>query len=443
MTFDPLSFIYEGIYSARLLASASVFACFFLEKKEGFRWKVNLIYGLFILFYASFSPFVDFLNERGFTTEQLTPIHLVWYAALPVTHYFAFRSCFKGSWSGTLFTYACGVLAECAFFGWFYLFYDFGVFTLRGHTPVAVGVEIGLSVVVFIAVYFALYCYEKKHPMKEIFNASHALLSVAVIAGITFMRLQLQSVYEVVKDMPQSKIVSFTLGAVPLLFLAIVFSFNRYQENKQDGVVLNQILSERERQYKNSVENVEIINRKCHDLRKQLRALEFVSEEERGKALSEITDSINIYDSEIKTDNPALNALLNEKGLTCLSKGINFTKIVDGNALSFMNSVDLYTLLGNMLDNAVEASEKVEDGQKRVISLNIHKAGGFVVLRMDNYCNEPPAMKNGIPVTSKSDKNYHGYGVKSIRHVAEKYGGSVSLNVSENIFTVLVTVPEQ
>lgn len=442
MIFDPLSFIYEGIYSARLLAFSSVFGIFFLGIKQKMKGHIFWLNALFILFYASFSPFVNYLISLHISATIMKPIHFVWYGLLPVTHFFIFSVYFEGSWSKKLFVYALGVLAECAFFGWFYLFYDVGIFTLREHTVYAVSTEIALSALTIAGVYFMLRRYTKENTLFDDFFDGQWFLPIATILIITFLRLQLQGVYELVKENERSWVISFTLGFVPILLSFEYFILLRYEYVKREGALLNQLLYEQAKQYKNSVENVEIINRKCHDLRKQLRALEYVSEAERTEQLKSITKSVNIYDSSVKTDNPALNAILNERGLTCLSKRIQFDKIIDATALAFIDVVDLYVLIGNMLDNAIEACEKVEEPDKKIISLNVRSSSGFSILEMQNYCAGAPVIKDGLPLTDKPDKDYHGFGVKSIRHIAEKYGGNMSVSVDENIFTILVAIPQ-
>lgn len=114
--------------------------------------------------------------------------------------------------------------------------------------------------------------------------------------------------------------------------------------------------------------------------------------------------------------------------------------MADGDLLGFMSDADIYSLFGNILDNATEASVKVEAGW-RAISLRVKRAANMVLVHSDNYFNGRLKYSNGNLVTSKDNTADHGYGVMSIKRVAEKYGGSVSLSAAGNVFSLDVLLP--
>ena len=115
--------------------------------------------------------------------------------------------------------------------------------------------------------------------------------------------------------------------------------------------------------------------------------------------------------------------------------------MVDGDALSRMSSIDVYVLFGNLLDNSIEAVEKIDDPEKRVISLTVGIKNGFVCIQTNNYFTGEVNIQKGIPQTTKGDKDYHGFGVKSLTHIAEKYGGAVNVYIQNDIFIVLISIP--
>ena len=151
---------------------------------------------------------------------------------------------------------------------------------------------------------------------------------------------------------------------------------------------------------------------------------------------------ISVYDTSLKTGNEALDILLMEKSLTCLNKGIKLTTMADGKAISFMEETEIYSLLGNALDNAIESLEKVKEEEKKVMGLIIKNAGEFASIHLYNYCEKKPKFKDGLPLTTKDNhKLDHGYGVKSMRLIVEKYGGSLSASYEKETFNLDMLVP--
>ena len=199
---------------------------------------------------------------------------------------------------------------------------------------------------------------------------------------------------------------------------------------------INQLLIKSEEQYNQSRENMDLINIKCHDMRHKIRRLangkNFSNEE-----LNEIEESIEIYDSAIKTGNEVLDVILTEKGFRFKGKGIKFTSIIDGEAISFLNESDIYSLFGNIMDNAIDATLKVPNIDERLIDLKIYKTSDFVSVNLKNtFFGKIEFDKDGLPITSNSNKDYHGFGMKSISYIVDKYNGNLSIVVEDGIFNL-------
>ncbi len=100
-----------------------------------------------------------------------------------------------------------------------------------------------------------------------------------------------------------------------------------------------------------------------------------------------------------------------------------------------MSPVDIYALFGNAFDNAIEALKNVPE-EKRVVSLTVQKNGRFLGIRMENYCERVLQFADGLPITVKQEKNFHGYGMKSISYITEKYGGNLLAEQSGDMFVL-------
>ena len=137
------------------------------------------------------------------------------------------------------------------------------------------------------------------------------------------------------------------------------------------------------------------------------------------------------------TGNVALDVILGEKDTLSRSKNIKFSPMADGKALSFMSEVDIYSLFGNILDNAIEASEKLPEAE-RFIGLKVYRQNSFVIINATNAFSGEIKQENGNIVTTKTDRESHGYGLKSIKYVVEKYDGKVDITAQKGVFTLTV-----
>ena len=225
------------------------------------------------------------------------------------------------------------------------------------------------------------------------------------------------------------------------MVLYIQFSLATNKHLKSELQTTIQLLKQAEDQYKSSKENVDIINLKCHDLKHQLT--EYAKNGKLdSELLGELENVINIYDSTIKTGNEALDLILSEKSLICQKKDIKLTCLADCSKLNFINKTDLYSLFGNLIDNAMEAVYKIQDVDKRHINLVVKNVNSFVSISIDNYYEgNIVLLDNGLPKTTKEDKDYHGYGMKSIQLIVNKYDGDLNISLDNNVFSLFIMFP--
>ncbi|MCD7957066.1 MAG: GHKL domain-containing protein [Lachnospiraceae bacterium] len=195
-------------------------------------------------------------------------------------------------------------------------------------------------------------------------------------------------------------------------------------------------------QYQQSKENIETLNCKYHDLKNQINIIRSEADaDKKEQYLQEMEQGLQRFGAENKTGNPVLDVLLTDKGMLCAQRGIRITAVADGTLLSFLNAMDICTIFGNALDNAIEYEEKLEDPEKKLIRAAVFAQKEFLVVRVKNYCDTRIEMENELPVTTKVDKANHGYGLKSIRMSVQKYGGSMSVTAEDDWFTLCVMIP--
>ena len=195
-------------------------------------------------------------------------------------------------------------------------------------------------------------------------------------------------------------------------------------------------------QYELSRESIELINRKCHDLKHQVAALRCIDDKARRDAsLDEIERSVMIYDSAVNTGNEVLDTVLTEKSLACERDHIRWTCMAEGAALDFMDPIDLYTLFGNALDNAIESVRRIRDSDRRILAVTLQKKRDLAFLQIENYCDGPPELRDGLPVSTKPADGCHGFGMRSIREIVTRYGGTMDISVEDGVFLLCILLP--
>ena len=221
-----------------------------------------------------------------------------------------------------------------------------------------------------------------------------------------------------------------------MLGLYIQFLYTGQEWLERENEEMEKLLHAAQSQNKLSSDAVEIINMKCHDLKHQLVRLETRLDEQENRAVvQEISEAVNIYDSQVKTGCDALDIVLMQKNLLCDGHGIPFEYAGNAEKLNFMTSMDIAALVGNALDNAIESEIQEEEG-KRFVNMSVKTQGNILLIHIDNPCSNMPVMKDGLPETTKEDKHYHGFGVKSIRYITEKYGGDMSVTMEDGVFSL-------
>lgn len=296
---------------------------------------------------------------------------------------------------------------------------------------------------VYFAVYFAAVFFFA--PMMEEDGALRMKNSyMLVLSGIIILVDIIFSsavTYAVAPDADFMLVILVHLYNILCCFLVMILLFElpRRMNAEAELVTERRIHYREKQQYFQVKENIDLINRKCHDLKYEIRRLaqskdlaeEWVEEAERG---------ISVYESTYKTENEALDVILTEKSLLCRNLHIELSCIAEGEKLGFMKDTDVYALFGNMLDNAVEAASKCAEKRRR-IGLSVKSVHRFLIIHVRNPYDDTIRFEDGLPVTSKADKDFHGFGMKSIRHVVEKYEGEMTINVENREFNLNIAFP--
>lgn len=285
-----------------------------------------------------------------------------------------------------------------------------------------------ITAIFYILIYFLLI---KRNRYRNIVVDNRRQLLVASIVVMVTIFL-----HTFAMTRANDKIVRFYIILFSILIglVGMLYEFNMMDSKNaqlEKDAVARMMNDERQHYYfEKSI--IDALNIKCHDIKHYLLTLD---DNKSEQAVREVKESVEEYESIINTGNAALNVVLTKKEHVCKEKNIKTTYFVDGQKLSFMAEVDIYSLFGNILDNAIEAAEKVEEEEKRCIVLALSVKDSFVFVQVLNYyCGKLNLDKTGLPQTTKDDRLFHGFGMQSIKMIVDKYGGDLCIKTEEDRF---------
>lgn len=310
------------------------------------------------------------------------------------------------------------------------------------------------SVIVYVCVYALVYWAEWAFIGYQVRRTNDLRLKNASLISVSFIILLFNVVLNtiVVHDIRQSatKLILFVLYIYDLLScvlaIGIQFFIMRSIFLNNEVHVIRDLWDKDRELYELKKEQAEIINVKCHDIKHRLR--EFGEQLHMdGDAVRQMVDTIKIYDSIFSTGSEVLDVILSEEAMYCNKRGIQLICDVDGSCLGFVAESDLFSLFENAIQNAVEAAGEVSDPEKRMIKIKVRPMSGFVSVHIENNfaAGREIAFKDDLPISSKPDKNEHGFGMRSIQMVTDKYSGGMNIAVEGDVFAldILIPLPEE
>lgn len=236
----------------------------------------------------------------------------------------------------------------------------------------------------------------------------------------------------------------YNLSYIICSLLIILLRIGAFEKDASETEMasLRALWAAREQQMALFSENINQINIKYHDLKRSVSLLR-ADDRSLDGLLGEINESLGIYDSKVETGNSIVDTVLSQYKLIAEQKKIRLSLIADGAAIRFMSPTDTVALLGNILENMIEAVSVLPEEQ-RTASLSITAQAGIVSIHAENPYRGAVELQDGLPVSSKPDHHFHGFGTKSMKVITDKYRGSLLVDPRENIFIVniLFETPE-
>ena len=262
--------------------------------------------------------------------------------------------------------------------------------------------------------------------------------------------------YIVVRYAQFGHLPAFVSGNVTNL-IAIVMAFCTglmliFNEQSQSSLLrrieaMNDQMLERERsQYLVKQEIIEDFNRKYHDFKHYLTGLlALESADEMKQYIRKIQNDMEPYHVAYETGNPVVNAILSEKMLLCKKKGIVLEPDIDARSIGFISSLDLCTIFGNVLDNAIEAVESLPEADRR-IEIRVKTVRKMIGIHVRNPVSGTLIIDKGRFQTTKNERQHLGVGIENIQNAVKRYGGTVAFETdvgNDFVLNILLPLPER
>ena len=300
----------------------------------------------------------------------------------------------------------------------------------------------------YVIVFSAIYLLNQKHHIlrsgtsvtrQELISGSAIALAAFCLSNFNFAFTN--NVFT--ETLGTGIIYSRTLvdfGGVIMLFAYDMARSELYLSHELEA--MENLLNRQYEQYRQFDANNKAMHQIYHDLKHQI---DFIRNEKsaskRESYLAEMEKVVTLRDAEMNTGNAILDTVLTSKSLRCAEEGIVMTCFADAHDMGFIDMMDICSIFGNAIDNAIECVEKIADQNMRLIKLTVRTQNRFLLIRVENCTDKAIDLNGGQPATTKENKESHGYGIKSIRKAAEKYGGCMTLEQQDGWFIMTVLIP--
>lgn len=430
-------FLYKLLFMVNLIVAETLFL-FRLKKKPkyGARFALCTVFSFaFVFFFPILSYSAAYSSFMFFTFFVLTILTT--------------KVCYDINWRSTLFCTVAGYSMQHLASVLYDIVITVGRFDggAQMYSDTAASSINPFSLLIFVQVYALVY-WALFHLLGSKITRNEDLTikspSLLMLLTLTVLVEIVLNAFVIYRKLDSLDMVYYTAAAITnvicslsVLLIQFELLLRKTLENELD--VVYQMWHQEQKQFHITKETIDLINMKCHDMKHQIHSISKAAAID-PETMRGIEETISIYDSIVKTGNQALDIIIAEKSLYCAKNNVFISYMIDGEKLNFMTDTDVYSLFGNLLDNAIQGVLKLER-DKRVIGITIKAEGELLSVNSHNYYSGEVQMTDGLPVTGSGDSDYHGFGVKSMVMIVEKYGGSISFDARDQVFNLNILFP--
>lgn len=310
-----------------------------------------------------------------------------------------------------------------------------------------------VQVCVMLASYGAIlsvaWLLERRHFRRgEVFDVGwRELVSAVAIAAVTFGISNLSFANSDTAFSgrlgPEILYIRTLVDLCGFIALYAQLEMRRELETRKDAEAMAQLLRSQHEQYETSRRAMDEISRIHHDMAHHLEALRAESEPEvRARMLDDLEETVRDSGVQVQSGNRVIDTVLTAKRMRAREDHVEVSYVVDGTLLDFLGPLDVTAILGNAMDNALEATRALAEQGDRLVRVALFAQDDFVMLRVENTYDGVLRRANGRIVSRKREPG-HGYGLRNIEAAVEKYGGSISITADDGWFSLRMLFPRQ
>ncbi|CDI66657.1 ATP-binding protein [Clostridioides difficile] len=296
-----------------------------------------------------------------------------------------------------------------------------------------------------VFLFFMLFIYKTTFNSVKI-GRKEIYLSIPIVSNLLSFIIFYKCIFSFVNISASTK---FDIMIMALLLTAsnialIVGIVKMLRDNKKYLELLKlQEKTNLEHNYYQNVKNNYIKTKELyHDMKNHLICIKEMSKNnyDTSNYIKNLEKKLDKYNNMFDTGNIALNIILKEKKELCMKKEIRFITGIDFTQCNFINEEDVCSIFSNAIDNAIEACDKIKEGNKS-ISLQGRLINNFFAIKISNTKSNTIIEKNKCLITSKKNKEFHGLGIKSIKNTLEKYSGTSTIEFTDTMFALNILIP--
>lgn len=255
----------------------------------------------------------------------------------------------------------------------------------------------------------------------------------------TLMLASFVAIFIIIYFMPENPMIVYPICGASIFSSFGCIYLASYICNAVQTEYYAQELETKQAYYKDRMNEEKRVRSIYHDMKNHLLVLQAQAKNSQTvqESIRNLQSQIQEYENYHHTGNDFLDIIIRDKARIAQQKEINFTPIIHFEDGGFIDPLDISTIFGNALDNAIEASEKLPN-QERLITVKANRIRDMLVIAIENHTMADSSDTKG---TTKTDRFVHGFGLPNIKKVAEKYNGQCITKCEKGIFTLKIIIP--